>query len=314
MGFWGRMLNQEIPHILITPSVSGSMLCFLVLIIIFASFGAKCLVSAMANHELLVRYDDVCNGKKNCTIEFTPTHDLINPKIYYQLENFYANHRTFVKSRSYKQNRGVLMSAADIGKECNPVLTVSKLGSKIGNKSLAGTTLKNGDVAFPCGLIAKYFFNDTYVMTDMDSKVRVEIDEKNIAHKIDREEKFKLPQGVKNPLEKAWLDISNEHVMVWFQTERFRTFIKLWGHIWTTLKAGTKYSIQISNKFDVSTFDGKKYILLSEVGPLGGTSQLLGIGFLASAAVVVLMSLVFIVMYFTHVHGQDLYSLDKAVW
>ena len=83
MGFWGRMLNQEIPHILITPSVGGSMLCFLVLIIIFASFGARCLVSAMANHELLVRYDDVCNGKKNCTIEFTPTHDLINPKIYY---------------------------------------------------------------------------------------------------------------------------------------------------------------------------------------------------------------------------------------
>jgi hypothetical protein len=23
---------------------------------------------------------------------------------------------------------------------------------------------------------------------------------------------------VKNPLEKAWLDITNEHVMVWFQT------------------------------------------------------------------------------------------------
>jgi hypothetical protein len=119
---------------------------------------------------------------------------------------------------------------------------------------------------------------------------------------------------VKNPLEKAWLDITNEHVMVWFQTERFRTFIKLWGHIWTTLKAGTKYSFQISNKFDVSSFEGKKYILLSEVGSHGGTSQLLGIGFLASAAVVVLMSLIFLVMYFTHVHGKDLYSIDNLKW
>jgi hypothetical protein len=61
------------------------------------------------------------------------------------------------------------------------------LGSKIGNKSLAGTPLKSGDVAFPCGLIAKYFFNDTYVMTDKDNKLRVDIDEKNIAHKVDRE-------------------------------------------------------------------------------------------------------------------------------
>ena len=230
------------------------------------------------------------------------------------MENFYANHRTFVKSRSYKQNRGELLTATDIGKDCNPVLTVSKLGSKIGNLSLAGTVLKSKDVAFPCGLIAKYFFNDTYVMTDEDNKMRVEIDETNIAHSIDREKKYKLPLDVKNPLEKAWLDVTNEHVMVWFQTERFRTFIKLWGHIWTTLKAGTKYSFQISNKFDVSSFEGKKYILLSEVGSHGGTSQLLGIGFLASAAVVVLMSLIFLVMYFTHVHGKDLYSIDNLKW
>ena len=59
------------------------------------------LTSAMANHEMLIRYDHQCKGLKNCTIEFTPTHDLINPKIYYKLENFYANHRSFVKSRSY---------------------------------------------------------------------------------------------------------------------------------------------------------------------------------------------------------------------
>ena len=119
---------------------------------------------------------------------------------------------------------------------------------------------------------------------------------------------------MKNPQEKAWLDITNEHVMIWYQTERFPTFIKLWGHIWTTLKAGTKYSIQISNKFDVSEFDGKKYILLSEVGTLGGTSKLLGIGFLASAGVVFLMSLIFILMYFTHIRGQDLYSLENVKW
>ena len=131
---------------------------------------------------------------------------------------------------------------------------------------------------------------------------------------MDRELKFKLPQGVSNPLERAWLDITNEYVMVWYQTERFSTFIKLWGHISGTLKAGTKYSIQISNKFDVSEFQGKKFILLSEVGTLGGTSKLLGFGFLASAGTVLLMSFIFIIMYFTNIRGKDLYSLDKVKW
>lgn len=51
---------------------------------------------------MLIRYDDKCNGLKVCEIIFTPEVDLINPKLYYQLENFYANHRNFVKSRNYK--------------------------------------------------------------------------------------------------------------------------------------------------------------------------------------------------------------------
>jgi len=56
---------------------------------------------------------------------------------------------------------------------CNPVLNVKQLGDKIPKVSLAGTPLKSGDVAFPCGMIAKYFFNDTFVMADDDNKLRV---------------------------------------------------------------------------------------------------------------------------------------------
>ena len=56
---------------------------------------------------------------------------------------------------------------------CNPVLNVKQLGDKIPKVSLAGTPLKSGDVAFPCGMIAKYFFNDTFVMADEENKLRV---------------------------------------------------------------------------------------------------------------------------------------------
>lgn len=64
-------------------------------------------------------------------------------------------------------------------------------------KTLDGTKLKSTDVANPCGLIAKYFFNDTYVLKDSADK-NITIDETNIAHNIDREYKFKKAQ-VDNP-------------------------------------------------------------------------------------------------------------------
>jgi hypothetical protein len=96
--------------------------------------------------------------------------------------------------------------------------------------------------------------------------------------------------------------------------ESFPTFIKLWGHIWTTLKAGNKYSIQINNKFEVSQFDGKKYIYLSEVGALGGTNKFLGLAFLIMAGIVAIILIIFIILYFVKIRGQDLYSPDKVKW
>ena len=111
---------------------------------------------------MLIRYDDQCNGKTKCSITFTPSTTLVNPKIYYQLENFYANHRNFVKSRSYPQLRGNVESSAVLGGVCDPVTLMSDLGDSIPKLALDNTPLNTNSVAYPCGLIAKYFFNDTY--------------------------------------------------------------------------------------------------------------------------------------------------------
>ena len=108
------------------------------------------------------------------------------------------------------------MGASDIGTSCDPVLRISDLGDKTTKVSLCGTTLRSDDVAYPCGLIAKYFFNDTYALVDEVGGVPIPIDEKNIAHSVDRDYKFKLPEGVDNPTQRAWLNITNEHVMVWY--------------------------------------------------------------------------------------------------
>ncbi len=130
---------------------------------------------------------------------------------------------------------------------------------------------------------------------------------------MDRDYKFKMP-AIDHPESTAWLNITNEHVMVWYQMESFPTFIKLWGHIWGTLQAGKSYTIVIDNKFEVSSFDGKKYVYFSEVNSLGGTNKFLGIAFLLMGAVVVVIMAVFIVMYFVKIHGKDLYSPEKVKW
>jgi hypothetical protein len=66
MGCWGKIQNQQIPHILITPTFKCAVICYLVLAILLGGFGALCLTSAMANNDLLIRYDDKCNGQTIC--------------------------------------------------------------------------------------------------------------------------------------------------------------------------------------------------------------------------------------------------------
>jgi hypothetical protein len=61
-----------------------------------------------------------------CTVRFKPDVDLQNPFLYFRLEQFYANHRTFVKSRSYEQLRGNDLASGDLTK-CDPVINESDL-------------------------------------------------------------------------------------------------------------------------------------------------------------------------------------------
>jgi hypothetical protein len=83
MKCWGKIQNQHIPHILITPTFRCAMLCYSFLAILFAAFGMICLTSASTNSDLLIRYDDKCNNVKTCQVTFTPTVDLKSPKLYY---------------------------------------------------------------------------------------------------------------------------------------------------------------------------------------------------------------------------------------
>ena len=46
--------------------------------------------------------------------------------VYYQLDNFYQNHRRYVKSRDNDQLNGIYKSVVDIS-DCDPIIQVADL-------------------------------------------------------------------------------------------------------------------------------------------------------------------------------------------
>lgn len=105
--------------------------------------------------------------------------------VYYQLENFYQNHRRYVKSRDYKQLMGfneetdnaeeyVPLTVDDVESSCDPIITNADLAN-MGIKYYYWTEdggfnynqyeeLDPEQLATPCGLIAKSMFNDTFAL------------------------------------------------------------------------------------------------------------------------------------------------------
>ena len=177
----------------------------------------------------IVQYDDsieaggcgdplYTDGKNNATANECIVNLTIDTRIeapiyvYYQLENFYQNHRRYVKSRSNSQLLGEDLPEADL-KDCDPIIT---------NKQLQFTESieKSGDgwkaldpeaPAFPCGLVAKSFFNDTfqiYKSQDYTAENNITIDDSNIAWKSDVENKFKN-MDVTDWRSKQWMDVTN---------------------------------------------------------------------------------------------------------
>lgn len=80
---------------------------------------------------------------KRCTITFSIPMELSSPiYLYYQLTNFYQNHRKYVKSLNYNQLNGDTITPSDADASCAPV----------------GTS-PDGKIYYPCGLIANSMFN-----------------------------------------------------------------------------------------------------------------------------------------------------------
>ena len=144
------------------------MIIFGIFGLIFLTLGITLYVMSERIQGVVQQYDD-CelrtpdSGKvSDCVKTITIDSDIPAPiYVYYQLDNFYQNHRRYVKSRSNEQLMGNYLEVSELD-DCDPIKTNKDLGREF---SVDGTRLVEDAPAYPCGLVAKSFFNDTFTIS-----------------------------------------------------------------------------------------------------------------------------------------------------
>ncbi|XP_028800603.1 ALA-interacting subunit 1-like [Neltuma alba] len=285
---------------IITPSWVITQ--FTVIAVIFIPLGLASLSASERVVEISYRYDQECipykysddevafiqstATKKTCIRRWIVTKKMKAPiYVYYQLDNFYQNHRRFVKSRDDKQLRN---KADEKGSSsCEPELNY------------------DGKPIVPCGLIAWSLFNDTFSLSANNKTLL--IDKKNIAWKSDKTKRFgsdvypkNFQQG--NLIGGAKLNESiplseQEDLMVWMRTAPLSSFRKLYGKIETDLEVNDELDIVIQNNYNTYSYGGKKVLVLSTTTWIGGRNDFVGMACLAIGGLSLLFELVFMSMH-----------------
>ncbi|KAL9266658.1 ALA-interacting subunit 3-like protein [Drosera capensis] len=299
---YSRFTQQELPACkpILTPGWVIST--FIAVGIVFIPIGLASLSASEHVVEISHRYDRDCvpegfdndlvgfiqstTTNKTCTVTLTVPKQMKQPiYIYYQLDNFYQNHRRYVKSRSDKQLRSKEYERDT--SSCAPEAT-------------------NGDVPIvPCGLIAWSLFNDTYQFSVNEKSLQVS--KKGIAWESDQKHKFGsdvYPQNFQSGglIGGAKLNSSiplSEQVdlIVWMRTAALPTFRKLFGKIEVDLEASQRISVAIENNYNTYSFGGKKKLVLSTTSWIGGKNEFLGVAYLTVGGLCLFLAICFILVY-----------------
>lgn len=229
----------------------------------------------------------VCEpGPTQCPCVYVDFLDLDMPApvyIYYKMENFYQNHRRYVKSRSDSQLAGDLTPSSTSMNNCEPYKSYNNSEDP-------------DDVYLPCGLIARSMFTDSFRMVKLASnetggvELPVSMSMEGVAWNSDIERKFDNP-----PMNASGIriipDFKHPDFVVWMRTAGLPTFRKLYRVINEDLVGN--YRIYIHNTYDVTGFDGHKYIVLSTTSWLGGKNPFLGYAYIIVGSVCIVLALIF---------------------
>ena len=282
-----RFKQQNLPAWRPVPTILSIVIVFSIFGILFIILGIVLLIYSNKVKSAEIEYTD-CTLGQICNKQLTLENDIDSPVfVYYQLNGFFQNSRRYVKSKETDQLTGDDISVHD---ECEPAEKNKEMGFSPSQTALDGSALDPEAYAVPCGLMAKTFFNDTFSFSIGSTDLTV--DETNIAFDKDKKLYDENPDR-----SKQWMDMTNEHFLVWMRPSGLPNPKKLWGRIDRDLKQGEKIDIAINNNYDVSHYKGKKKIVLSNATKFGGKNKFLGISYIVVGALSILCAIIFPIGY-----------------
>ncbi|KAL5083498.1 hypothetical protein Trisim1_001375 [Trichoderma cf. simile WF8] len=244
---------------------------------------------------------------QRCYLRFNIPESMGPPVLfYYQLTNFYQNHRRYADSFDVDQLKGNNRSWGDIhGSKCTP---------------LEGETIDGVKKPYyPCGLIANSMFNDSYTSPELlnppggrgnETQTYLMANNTNIAWSSDRDLynpttqslseiipppnwRLRYPDGYTKtnppPNLKEW-----QAFQVWMRTAGLPTFSKLYQRNDTQAMAEGRYQIIIDDFFPTTEYRGKKSIIITTRTVVGGRNNFLGIAYIVVAGLCIILGVIFL--------------------
>uniref|UniRef100_A0A0N4Z9K6 Cell cycle control protein 50A n=1 Tax=Parastrongyloides trichosuri TaxID=131310 RepID=A0A0N4Z9K6_PARTI len=247
-----------------------------------------------------------------CEIKLNVTNEMKgNVYFYYGLDNYFQNHRRYVKSRNDDQLLGHLSKIDD----CDPYDK-----NKMTNQSYA-----------PCGAVANSMFNDTFKV--FYNGISVPLTYEGVVWSVDRNNKFKNPEPINGNLCEAFanyskpenwkkspceLDLTNPNnngfqnvdFIVWMRTAALPNFRKLYRildrnqqTIFSNGLPSGEYTISIENNYPVTQFNGRKYFVISTASWAGGYNLFLGVAFLIVSGICILVGIGLLIIHLNFGHS-----------
>ena len=204
------IFRQELKSLTPKCDAKFAIIFNLFLFMLFTIFGVPVLIQSIDRLEYRKEYTNcIADSQGYCEFPLEIEKTLVSPVyLYYQIDNFYSNHRDFVKSRIYSQLRGETHVDSTNNKICKGAIFVNEMFDNDTSRYLThtGNPLNGTDYADPCGLIAKSYFNDTnYTLITPDNR-EIFINQTDIANHYDKNYMFKRN---KNHSNLQWTDVED---------------------------------------------------------------------------------------------------------